>query len=46
MKTQEGVDERRLAGAVGPEQPNSPTLQNASETMKDRSAAELYFEPI
>jgi len=46
MKTQQRVDERGLACAIGSEQPNSPTLQNASETMKDRSAAELYFEPI
>jgi hypothetical protein len=46
VKTQQSVDEGRLASAVGSEQPNSATPQNAGQTMKNRSAAELYFEPI
>ena len=44
VKTQEGVDERGLAGAVGSEQSNSATLQNAGQTVKDRPGAKLYFE--
>src|SRR5580693_7569918 len=46
VKTQESVDERGLAGAVGSEQSDSATLQNSCKTMKDRPAAELYFELI
>src|SRR5260370_20960415 len=46
MKTQESVDERRFARAVGSEQSDGTALQNARQAMKDRPVAELYFELI
>src|SRR5260370_35018430 len=46
MKTQESVDERRFARAVGSEQSDGAALQNTRQAMKDRPVAELYFELI
>jgi hypothetical protein len=46
METEQGIYECGFSGAVGPEQSNGAALQNARQTMKYRSAAKLYFEPI
>src|SRR5580704_9763648 len=46
METKQRIYECGFAGAVGPEQPNGAALQNAGKPVKNRSAAELYFEPI
>src|SRR5260370_38522599 len=46
MKTQESVDERRFARAVGSDRSDGAALQNARQSMKDRPVAELYLELI
>lgn len=46
MKTQKGINQRGFAGPIRPEQSDGAALQNACETVKNRAAAELHFEPV
>ena len=46
MKTQKRIDERGLACAIWSQQSDGAALQNAGETVKNGSAAELDFEPV
>jgi hypothetical protein len=44
VEAKKSIDERGFAGAVRSEQPNGATLQNSSESVKNRAATELDFE--
>jgi hypothetical protein len=46
VEAKQCIYERGFSSAVGAEQTNGAALQNARQTMKYRSAAELYFEPF
>ena len=46
MKTQQGVNQRRLACAVWPEQADGPPAQLAMQVLQNRPAAKTYRQII
>src|SRR5260370_11243465 len=46
MKTQQGVNQRRLAGAVWPEKADGPPAQLAAQVLQNRPAAKTYGQII